>query len=469
MKNSIKRFLFSFMVAVLMINSVVFATEPPAVTAETAILIEVSTGKTLYSKDIHKKMFPASMTKILTALITLDYFSPDALITVGNEINEISWDSSKAGHIRGETLSVENLLRGLMIPSGNDSANVLAVAVAAKAKDNDSLSYEESEKVFAELMNKKAKELGCVDSNFVNPHGYQDTEHYTSAYDMALISKEALKNEVIKKIAAETSYSGSGADNSLENSSSLKIREYNWKSHNSLITPGEYKYDYATGIKTGFTDEAGDCVSASAKKDDIQLIAVVFNSEDPNRWIDSKTLFEYGYNNFGFQTIQKSGEKIESVGLANHNRLHGDTVDVIIKEDVVGYLANDDIGKIEKVIEYNQDLIAENKDSSDKTIHLKAPLAKDTEVGTVTYKIDDEVIKETKLYTANDVEKRTILSSIKYTFKNIPSKILTKNGLITTAVIAVVIILLIIVIKSFKRRSRRGRKYKFKSNRRRRY
>ena len=159
-------------------NTVFAAEAPPEVVAQTAILGEVSTGKIIYQKDMDKKMYPASMTKLLTAIVALEHLKPDDLITVGSEINEIPADSSKAGHTRGETLTVKNLIRGLLIPSGNDSANVLAVTVARKIENNQELPYEECIKVFTELMNQKAKQLGATNSHFANAHGYHDENHY---------------------------------------------------------------------------------------------------------------------------------------------------------------------------------------------------------------------------------------------------------------------------------------------------
>ena len=153
-KRNLKNKCIVLFLLLLSFSKVVFAAElPPEVVAQTAILGEASTGKIIYEKDMDKKMYPASMTKLITALVALDHLNADALLTVGTEINEIPWDSSKAGHLVGETLTVKNLIRGLLIPSGNDSANVLAVAVARKVKNDESLPFEECINVFTELMN----------------------------------------------------------------------------------------------------------------------------------------------------------------------------------------------------------------------------------------------------------------------------------------------------------------------------
>ncbi len=279
------------------------ANNAPTITAGTAILVEQSTGTILFDKNAKDKMYPASMTKMVTALVVMDYFKAEELITVGTEINEVSLDSSKAGHVNGETLTVKNLIRGLIIPSGNDSANVLATAVAKKVKNNQSLSFAECQDIFAGLMNDKAKALGAVNTHFTNAHGYHDENHYSCAYDMALFGRAYLANSTLAEIANEKSFSGNGADNMFAQNKEKKTQDYSWKSHNLLITSNEYNYSYASGIKTGFTNEAGDCVSAAAMKDGVTLIAIIFNSPDPARWLDAKSLFEYGFN--GYEKVVK--------------------------------------------------------------------------------------------------------------------------------------------------------------------
>ncbi len=467
MKTIVRRALAILLIGMMLFPQMAFASQAPEVTAEAAILMEPTTGKIIYNKNIHKKMYPASMTKILTALVVLDHFSPDALITVGTEINEVSLDSSKAGHKLGETLTVENLIRGLMIPSGNDSANVLAAAVAKKVENSTDMTYPECEKVFAELMNEKAKKLGAKESHFNNAHGYHDENHYTSAYDMALIAREALKNKTISSIAQEKKFSGKGAENSLEAGSNLITQDYSWKSHNLLITDNEYKYEYATGMKTGFTNEAGACVTATAQKNGTTLIAVLFKTEDPNRWIDAKKLFDYGFDNYKIVALQKAGDVVKSTPLVKHNRLQGDTLDIVVKENVTAYMKTEDADNLKKVITYSKDYLAENKKESDKTIRLKAPIAKDAEVGLVSYQLDGKTVTQAKVYAAREVQKQTIFRAIHYFFKNLFSNLFTLRSLAVLAVIVGVALIVVGAIKMIGGR-RRNSRYVFKNNRRRR-
>lgn len=461
MKVNSSRFLSALLVCIMLFPINVFGAEPPEITAETAILMEESSGKIIFDKNANKKMYPASMTKMITAMVVLDYLKPDNLVTVGAEINEVPLDSSKAGHKRGETLSVENLIRGLMIPSGNDTATVAASVVAKKVKNDENLSYEECEKVFAELMNEKAKKLGATDTHFNNPHGYHDENHYTTAYDMALIAREAMKNPIIKDIAAERSYIGGGIEEE-QNTGDLIVNEYHWVSHNMLLTDNPYFYEYATGIKTGFTDEAGACLAASAEKEDKKLIAVICNSPDPERWTDAQKLFDYGFDNFSMVEMYNKGDVVEQVALAKHNRLQGDTLDVVVKEDVKAYIETEKKDNLAKVITYNQDLIAESK--KDTEIHLKAPIAKDSEIGTLSLMLDGETLQETKLYAATDVEKSTIVSTIRYFFKNLFSNIFSLKGLIGVGAVAIVLLMLFIIRRIINNRRNRY-KYTFRKRR----
>ena len=184
---------------------------PPNVNAQSAILMEQGTGKVLYAKNERQRMYPASITKVLTAIVALEYLDPEEIVTTGTEVNAVPYDSSTAGHLVGESLKVENLIRGLFIPSGNETGCVAAAAVVKKAGYGESMAYGEIERIFSNILNEKARELGAMDTNFVNPHGYHDANHYTTAYDAALFCSAAMENELIRRIAGETEFYGNGA------------------------------------------------------------------------------------------------------------------------------------------------------------------------------------------------------------------------------------------------------------------
>ncbi|MBM6828508.1 D-alanyl-D-alanine carboxypeptidase [Anaerotignum lactatifermentans] len=438
----------------------------PELTAASGILVERNSGTILFEKDAKAKMYPASMTKIITALVVMDYFQPDELITVGTEINEVSLDSSKAGHVLGETLTVENAIRGLIIPSGNDSANVLAAAVAKRVENDENLNFARCETIFADLMNQKAEELGAVNSHFTNAHGYHDENHYSCAYDMALFANAFMNNETLAEIAAEKGFSGDGANNMFENDPSVTTQEYAWRSHNLLITDNEYQYAYATGIKTGFTDEAGDCLTASAEKDDTSLICVLFQSEDPARWTDATNLFEYGFNNYTKVDLAAQGEAVAEMPLTKQNKLQGDTIPLVFQSTKSVYLPAGTEDQITSEVRINDEYRAEDKDG---TVQVKAPVAKGAEVGTILYSVDGKQIGTETLYAGTDVEKGGILNNIHYFLKTLFSHIFSLKGLITIVILIVVIVVIYFILNRLRYgRRRRSGGYTFKNSGRRR-
>ena len=430
----------------------VLAEGAPNVAAGAAILIEESTGTILFEKNADQKMYPASMTKVLTALVAMDHFKGDEVVTVGTEINEVSLDSSKAGHQLGEKLTMENLIRGLIIPSGNDSANVIAAAVARRTENNENLNFGQCQVIFTDLMNKKAEELGATGSHFANAHGYHDENHYTTAKDMALFSKAFMENPTLEAIANEKSFAGNGANGLFAEDPTVKTQDYAWRSHNLLITDGEFNYPYASGIKTGFTNEAGDCLTAAAKKDNENLIAVVFNAADPNRWLDSKNMFEYGFNGYDETVLAKANEAIEEMPLTKHKKKEGDTLAVVHQQDYATFLPAAAADAVKVSVEYNDTYAEQDKEGN--TV-LRAPIAKGAEVGTATYTIDGKKVLEAPVYAGRDVAKGSVFSMIGYFFQNLFSNIFSLKGLMVLGGIVAVAVIGFIVLKMVS-----GRRYK---------
>ena len=359
----------------------------------------------------------------------------------------------------GETLTVENAIRGLIIPSGNDSANVVAAAVAKKAENDENMTFGKCEVVFTDLMNKKAEELGATNSHFANAHGYHSDDHYTCAHDLALIGRAFMENKTLAEIAKEKSYSGNGAEGLVKaEDTSVKTQDYNWRSHNLLITDGEYNYPYAIGIKIGFTDEAGDCVTAAAEKDGEELIAVIFKSEDPNRWLDAKNLFEYGYNQYEKITVAKAEEAIADAPLTKHKKSEGNTVPVVFQKEVTAILPKDTAKDMKLTVSYNDTYAVTDKEGN---VSLKAPIEKGAEIGTATYEVKGKTVLEAPVYAGRDVSKGTIFSAIGDFFKNL----FTLKGLLKLVIVIIVIAIIILIIKFINgRRNRRG--YSFGSPRR---
>ncbi|MEG2246706.1 MAG: D-alanyl-D-alanine carboxypeptidase family protein [Peptostreptococcaceae bacterium] len=268
-------------------NNVSFAETPqPNISAQYAVLMDYTSGKILYEKNPHQKMYPASTTKVWTAYVTLKHIKNlDEVITVGN-IGNI--EGSSMYLVPGEKLTVRQLLEGLLIVSANDAAVVLAERVSGSVPE------------FAKLMNEEAKKIGAVDTHFNNANGLPDLDHYTSAYDMALMAREAMSNEVFREIVSTKM---------LRIPATGLYPERFMKNSNKFLTGGDAKmpykgqmvdiqYDIVDGIKTGFTDDAGKCLLSSAKKDDMRLISAVFKANGDIMYVDSRTLLDYGFDNF---------------------------------------------------------------------------------------------------------------------------------------------------------------------------
>jgi len=259
----------------------------PGLEGDAVLVMDRNTGEVIYSEQVKKKMYPASTTKILTALILLEKSRPDAPVTVGNEVYLLAADESSAGLVPGETLTVKELVAAMLLPSGNDAARTAADYVARLVTGKE-LGPEETNALFAELMNKRANEMGAKRSHFVNPHGMHDPKHYTTAYDMALIAREAMDNAEFRAIVSETRY--------VAGSDERHVRQFD--NRNKLLNPGEnWYFQGANGIKTGYTEKAGYCLVGSAVQDGKELITVVLHSSEQGVWADTVKLLEYGFRN----------------------------------------------------------------------------------------------------------------------------------------------------------------------------
>lgn len=405
--------------------------------AKAAILVEQESGRVLYQRKANDKMYPASMTKILTALVALDYLAPDEIVVAGAEVNAVPYDSSKAGHFAGESLLVENLIRGLIIPSGNETACVAANAVARRVQAGTEMTYTQAEKLFCSLMEKKARALGAKSSNFVNPHGYHSPDHYTTASDMALIARAAMSNPLIAEIADEKEFIGNGAGSMPD--PILKTQLYEWRTHNYLIGAGEYSYPYATGIKTGYTYEAGDCLAAAATKDGISLIAIVFDSSDPGRWTDCIRLFDYGFETFAHREVQRPGAILDTVSVANALLGESDTLEITARGSSSCYLSEDELARVQREIFYDGAFLAtedeiENdaldkekrsrkKDGKDEKasapetaggVTLIAPIQQYAVVGEIRYTLEGETIFTDQVIATRGIAERTSKSDRQY-------------------------------------------------------
>lgn len=264
----------------------------PSLGAEAAILMDADSGAILYSKNIHEHLYPASTTKLLTALIAKERgkladqvsFSYDAVFSVPA-------NGSNMGMDVGESITLEECLNGILIGSANEVCNAAAEYTAGSID------------AFVDLMNERASELGCVDSHFANTNGLHDDKHYTSAYDLAIISRVFFEDETLSSISNSTSYH--------IRPSAHQPDDFTIYNKHKLVN-GEIKYDGIKGGKTGYTDNARETLVTCARKNGMKLIAVIMKEEDPHQFSDTVSLFDYGFSNFQHVDSSKSLDEKDS-------------------------------------------------------------------------------------------------------------------------------------------------------------
>lgn len=252
-------------------------------------LYDCSRDEVLFSSgDLDKKVYPASVTKLFSAYVALQYLQPDVVVTVGREVNLVGEGSSLAYIQVGEKITVERLVEGMLIPSGNDAAYALAVAAARAESGNANMEISDALAYFADLMNETAAANGMTGSHFTNPDGYQDLDHYTSCRDLITIAKLALSNEVIMR------YTGVYYDTMSHSSGDISV----WTNTNALINEeSQYYCEDAIGLKTGHTAYAGFCLLSAFEIEGEYIIIGSFACQRPeDRFIDTLKIYEVYLN-----------------------------------------------------------------------------------------------------------------------------------------------------------------------------
>lgn len=367
-----KRVLFLMFLLMLILPSNIFALE---ISSPNAILIEVESGKILYEKKAYEQAYPASTTKILTAILALENCELDEKVTASyNAIMSVPYDGTTAAIQVGETWNVEQLVDAMMVCSANEAANMLAEHIGGSVES------------FASMMNSKAKEIGAKSSNFVNPNGLHNSNHKTTVYDMAMIARYGMLNHpTFRKAASLTRFS-------LPDTDIYDKGDRNFVNTNKMIIESSsYYYKYATGIKTGYTSSSLNCIVSSAEKDGVELIAVIFGAMGAqNRNNDNIALFEYGFKQLKSQNFISAGTSIDNVTIDGAPS-EANELKVVIASNVVHTIPND---------KTMTDYIPTININSD----LKAPINSGDVVGNIEYDIEGVTYKY-DLVAGNSVEK----------------------------------------------------------------
>lgn len=353
---------------ILLTGIPVYAQSLSNITAKSAVVIEYETGKVIFAKNSEEKRAPASTTKIMTALVALDEMGDQLDILVPTSEKAATIGESSIWLVKGEVLSLEDMLYGLLLNSGNDAA----VAIAEKIGG--------SEAGFVQMMNAKAKSLEAKNTHFANPNGLPNKDHYTTAADLAKITRCALHNHIFSSIVA------------------TKTKEIIWENHEwnrQLINTNKllWHLDGANGVKTGYTEDAGHCLVSSAKRGDQQFICVVLNSA--NIWEDSKNLLEYAFANYKKVDLYDKGQEVAEVKVDSGLE---DKLKLITQNKVSVVVPKDNKQEIKKKF-----LIKENKKA--------APIKKGEVIGRMDILLDGKIISQENLMADRDVHSKTLMRS----------------------------------------------------------
>ncbi|MDO4543011.1 MAG: D-alanyl-D-alanine carboxypeptidase family protein [Clostridia bacterium] len=329
----------------------------PAVSVQGACLMEATTGRVLYEHNADQGLPIASTTKIMTALLAIENCNLDELVAIDDEAVGTEGSSMYLGY--DETLSVRDLLYGLMLTSGNDAAVALAIHIAGSVED------------FATMMNEKAKSLGCENTNFVTPNGLHNSNHYASAMDMSLIASYAMQNEDFAKIVGTTYH---------ETETGAVSRTL--KNKNKIL----WEYEGGCGVKTGYTIAAGKCLVFAAERDGLLLVGTVINC--PDMWNGAKNMLDFGFENFEMTTLVDAKTWKASVSVEDGE-----------KKELAAV--------VEKSIMYPTKKNGEDtvSVSFECVKSLTAPVELNSELGTIRVLVNGQIVGERRLIASQSVDK----------------------------------------------------------------
>ncbi|MDK2804904.1 MAG: hypothetical protein PWQ94_68 [Thermoanaerobacterium sp.] len=344
--------------------------------SKSAILMDASTGKVLYEKNSHEELPPASVTKVMTMLLVMEALDSGKIKTTDKVVtSEHAFDMGGTQIYLeiGEEMTVDDLLKSVAMNSANDASVALAEYISG------------SEEKFVEEMNKRAKELGAKNTNFKNASGLPEKDHYTSVYDIALISRELVKHKGIFKYLTDKIDSVRNGKFSLANT-------------NKLL----WRYQGADGIKTGSTSEALYCLSATAKRGDTRFIAVVFGAPDSNtRFKEASKLLDYGFANFETKKVVEAGKTYGTVKVLKGEQ---DYINAVANSDEYVLLKKGEAKNIKQEISINK--------------YVEAPIKVGAKIGTIKIYDGNNLIKTVPLTSNQNVKKSNIFDNLRKVYRS---------------------------------------------------
>ena len=405
----------------------------PAVMAETAILMDAESGQILFDKNADQKMFPASITKLMTILLALEHGELTDQITFSHDaIYSIEPGSAHIAIQEGETLTLEQVLRAIILRSANEASNGVAEYVSGNTE------------AFAQKMTERAKELGCKNTNFMNANGLHNENHYTTAHDMALIARELLTHEEYRKMMSETYYEIPPTDKQPE------VR-YLHGQHQMLNENSLYYYKDAIGGKTGFTSEALNTLVTYAEKDGMELIAVVMKCNAAEHYTDSAALFDYGFTKFESKVLLSGAEYTSEIMVTE--KYKNKTIER-------GTIRIAPVGTISHVVPKGTDISSVTTEMNIPQ-NIEAPVEAGQVVGTMKIMLNGEHIKTVDLVAENSIDLLTDTEKQKIDDSSFTG-ILKKIGIGVAILLLIFIIILCITrfigYQNYKKRQARRRR-----------
>lgn len=357
-----------------------FASSEPALTAKSAIVMDATTGKVLYAKDAESRRYPASTTKMMTLIVALENGNLNDVIEASENASKTEGSSLWLEH--GEKLTLRDLLYGVMLVSGNDATVAVAEHIAGSVD------------AYAKMMTQKAHEIGAVHTAFTNSSGLPDTNHYSTAHDLALIAAYGYRNPLFEEIV------------------STKTKIIPWATNDygrELFNENRmlWLYEGGNGVKTGYTNAAGRCLVSAAKRDGIQLVAVVLDSEF--MWNDSIALLDYGFQKIKAVKLYNANTVIKNVSV---NYGVKSDVDVVAKNDIVVPMVDEDKKNFVTVIDLPE--------------KIEAGFHEGTKLGTLKIMYNNKEVATTDLIAANGVDKKSFFQTVYRSLNKVFNLFMTK-------------------------------------------